>query len=80
MPHRWNPTSTFTRTSTSRPARRIASDQPYRVERIGESDVLDPGSREYFRFAELRAADANGARGDLPPRHDDALVGFRVWP
>src|SRR5262245_43599782 len=59
-----------------------ASEQPDHtigvrwINRIGKSYVLESGSGKDFRFAQLRAADADRAVIDLPRRDQRALVGL----
>jgi hypothetical protein len=50
------------------------------IDRIGQSNVGEPGIGEHFGLAEFGAADADGAAVDLPARHHRALVGLRMRP
>ncbi len=50
------------------------------IERVGQPDVLDPGSGKDLRFTELGAADADRTAGDLSPGKLDALMGLGVRP
>src|SRR5207249_8199149 len=46
----------------------------------GDQQSPDAGGGHHFRFAELRAGDAERAGGDLPPRDLRAAVGLRMRP
>ncbi len=52
------------------------------IQGIRQPDVGDTALGEYFGLAEFRAADADGAAGDLPAGDDRALVrlGVRTQP
>jgi hypothetical protein len=50
------------------------------MNRVGKSDVSEAGGGKHLGFAQLGAANADGAAIDLPARHFGALVSLGVRP